>query len=126
MIYSSLINDINEAFSSFKKPSIIYAAPASEDISKGEYLVIQQDYCSILRDEMTYEQCSMMIIDGQLISDEALCYFIPRLARAVFQENGNQFLLYRRLENLNKNFLSQEKKYCWNCLLAVSKSLNKK
>lgn len=34
MIYDSVLNDIHKAFSSFKKPSIIYAAPESGDISK--------------------------------------------------------------------------------------------
>lgn len=123
MMYDSVLNDINKAFSSFKKPSIIYAAPESGDISKGEYLAIQQDYCGISRDEMTYEQCSMMIIDRPLISDEALCYFLPRLARAVFQENGNEFLLYRRLEYINKNLFNQKQKILLECLIGSLKEV---
>lgn len=121
MNYTSLLDDIEKAFSSFTKPLIIYAAPTNTDITKGEYSAIQQDYCSISRDEMTYEQCSMMIIDGALISDESLCYFLPRLARAVFQESGNEFLLYRRLEYLDKNLLSQEQKTILDCLITSLK-----
>ncbi len=72
---------------------------------------------------MTYEQCAMMLVDRSLISDEALCYFLPRLARAVFQEGGNEYLLYRRLEALNKNLLNQEQKKILNCLITSLKEL---
>lgn len=123
MNYTSLLDDIEKAFSSFTRPLIIYAAPANTDITKGDYSAIQQDYGSISRSEMTYEQCSMMIIDGPLISDESLCYFLPRLARAVFQENGNEYLLYRRLEYLDKNLLSQEQKTILDCLITSLKEL---
>jgi hypothetical protein len=123
MNYTSLLDDIEKAFSSFTKPLIIYAVPANTDITKGDYLAIQQDYGSISRDEMTYEQCSMMIIDAPLISDESLCYFLPRLARAVFQKSGNEFLLYRRLEYLDKNLLSQKQKTIIECLITSLKEL---
>lgn len=65
----------------------------------------------------------MMIIDGALISDESLCYFLPRLARAIFQENGNEYLLYRRLEYLDKNLLSQEQKTILEPLITSFKKL---
>jgi hypothetical protein len=123
MKYTSLLNDIEKAFSSFQKPLIIYAASANTDITKGDYSAIQQNYCSISRDEMTYEQCSMMITDGALISDESLCYFLPRLAMAVFQESGNEYLLYQRLEYLDKNLLSQEQKTILECLITSLKEL---
>ena len=123
MKYISLLDDIDKAFSSFTKPSIIYAAPANIDITKGDYSAIQQDYGSVSRDEMTYEQCSMMIVDGILISDESLCYSLPRLARAVFQESGNEYLLYRRLEYLDKNLFSQEQKTILDCLITSLKEL---
>lgn len=118
-----LLDDIERFFSNFAKPLIIYAAPLSADIIKGEYLAIQQDYCSISRDEMTAQQCSMMIIDAPLISDESLCYFLPRLARAVFQESGNENLLYRRLEYLDKNLLNQEQKTILDYLITSLKEL---
>ena len=123
MKYTSLLDDIEKAFSSFPQPLIIYAAPADTDITKGEYSAIQQDYCSISREEMTYEQCSMMLIDGTLISDESLCYFLPRLARAVFQESGNECLLYQRLEYIDKNLLIQEQKTILDCLITSLKEL---
>jgi hypothetical protein len=64
-----------------------------------------------------------MIIDAPLILDESLCYFLPRLARAVFQESGNEFLLYRRLEYLDKNLLSQKQKTILECLITSLKQL---
>lgn len=74
---------------------------------------------------MTYEQSSMMIVDGSLISDEALCYFLPRLARAIFRENGNEFLLYRRLEYINKNLFNQKQKILLECLIGSLKEFEK-
>jgi len=59
MIYASLMTLTKL---STLKPSIIYAAPESGDISKGDYW--QSCIFDISRDEMTYEQCSIMIIDG--------------------------------------------------------------
>lgn len=123
MKYTSLLNDIDKTFLSFRKPSIIYNIPADGDIIKGEYLAIQNDFGGISREAMTDEQCSMMLIDGPLISDEALCYFIPRLARSVFHESGNEYLLYRRLEKLNKNLLSPEQKEVLNYLITSLKAL---
>lgn len=121
MKYTSLLDNIERTFSSFKKPSIIYANPTDEPITKGEYLKIQHDFAGLSRDQMTYEQCSMMLVDGALISDEALCYFLPRLARAVFQEGGNEYLLYRRLERINKSLLNQEHQKIVDCLITSLK-----
>ena len=123
MKYISLLDNINKAFSSFTRPLIIYAAPANIDITKGDYSAIQQDYGSVSRDEMTYEQCSMMIVDGVLISDASLRYFLPRLARAVFQEGANEYLLYRRLEHFDKYPLNQEQKTILDCLITSLKEL---
>lgn len=123
MNHTSLVYNIDEAFSSFTKPLIISAAPEDTNITKGEYSAIQQDYCSISRDKMTDEQCSMMIIDGALISDKSLCYFLLKLARAVFQNAGNEYLLYRRLEYLDKNLLSQEQKTILGCFISTLKEL---
>lgn len=123
MKYISLLDNINKAFSSFAKPLIIYAAPANIDITKGDYSAIQQDYGNVSRDEMTYEQCSMMVVDGVLISDESLCYFLPRLARAVFQEGANGYLLYRRLKHFDKYPLNQEQKKILECFITSLREL---
>lgn len=88
-----------------------------------EYLAIQCDFGSILKDEMSNEQCSMMICDNSLISDEALCYFLPRLARYALQEKGHEYLFYRRLENISETFLSQEQKATLNQLILTLKEL---
>lgn len=62
MEYTSVLNDIEKAFSSFTKPLRIYAAPVNTDITKGEYSAIQHDYGDISRSEMTYEQCSIDLL----------------------------------------------------------------
>lgn len=72
---------------------------------------------------MTSEQCSMMLIDGTLISDEALCYFLPRLAKAVFEERRNEYFLYNRLEKIDKNLLNQEQRQVVDRLITSLKKL---
>ena len=126
MKYTSLLDDIDKAFSSFRKPSKIHTAPENNSITKGEYLAIQHNFGGILREKITDKQCSMILVDGSLISDEALCYFLTRLVTAVFPERGNEYLLYRRLEHLDRNLLSQEQKKMLDCLITSLKELEKK
>ncbi|HAZ43739.1 MAG TPA: hypothetical protein DDW76_10425 [Cyanobacteria bacterium UBA11369] len=119
-----LMDQIDRAFSGVKKPSIIHNSPSSGAVA-GEYLAIGNDFGSILKDEMSDAQCSMMIYDSSLISDEALCYYLPRLARAALQKRGLEDMLYRRLEKINKTFLSQEQKAALNHLIFTLKELER-
>lgn len=105
---TSLLDDVDQAFSNLSKPSIMYTIPTNKILNRGEYQAVQHDFSGISRDEMTDEQYSMMLIDGALISDQALCYFLPKLAKTVFQERRNEDFLYNRLEKLDKNLLNQE------------------
>ncbi len=120
----SLLDDINQAFSTFKKPFLIPILP-EKGVLEGEYLAIQRDFDKISKDEMSDEQCSMMICDSWLISDAALCYFLPRLARSVLQKRGLGDLLYSRLEKINETFLNQEQKAILNRLIFILKELEK-
>ncbi len=71
---NSLLETIKKSFSDYKKPSIIYKLPPGGVVTN-EYLAIQRDFGNLLKPEMSDEQCSMMLCDSWLISDQALCYF---------------------------------------------------
>ena len=58
---------------------------------------------------MSEHQCSMMLCDIWMISDEALCYFLPKLANKLLQERGYEDI-YRRLRNINPAILNSEQK----------------
>jgi hypothetical protein len=103
------LNDIERAFSELKRPSKIYAPPALEENVKGEYLAIQQDFGKVSPKEMSEHQCSMMFCDIWMISDEALCYFLPNLANKSLQKRGYEDI-YRRLININPGSLNCEQK----------------
>ncbi|MBD1838697.1 ankyrin repeat domain-containing protein [Coleofasciculus sp. FACHB-501] len=120
----SLLDDINQAFSAFKKPLIIPILP-KKGVIEGEYLAIQRDFGEVLKDEMSDEQCLMMICDYSLISDEALCYFLPRLARSVLQERGFSDLFCSRIEKINEIFLNREQKAILNRLIITLKDIEK-
>ena len=74
---------------------------------------------------MTDKQCVMIICDGPLISDEALCYFLARIARRVFLQGDLEDLLYRSLEYLDTTLLNQEQKSTVNQLIDALKELEK-
>ncbi|MBD1890328.1 ankyrin repeat domain-containing protein [Coleofasciculus sp. FACHB-SPT9] len=124
MKYSSLLEDINQAFSGLKKPLLIPILP-EKGVLEGEYLAIQQDFGEFSKNEMSDEQCSMMICDAWLISDEALCYFLPRLARSVLQNRGFEDFLYRRIEKINETLLNQKQKMILNRLIFTLKDIEK-
>jgi hypothetical protein len=109
MKYNHLLHDIERAFSELKRPSTIYTPPALEENFKGEYLAIQQDFGNVSPKEMSEHQCSMMLCDIWMISDEALCYFLPKLANKLLQERGYEDI-YRRLININPALLNSEQK----------------
>lgn len=121
---NSLLDEIDQAFSGFKKPFLIPIIP-EKGVLEGEYLAIQQDFGEISKNEMSDEQCSMMICDSWLISDEALYYFLPRLARSVLQERGFEYLLYSRLKKINEILLNQEQKVILNRLIFNLKDIEK-
>jgi hypothetical protein len=109
MKYNHLLHDIERAFSELNRPSTIYAPPALEENVKGEYLAIQQDFGNVSPKEMSEHQCSMMLCDIWMISDEALCYFLPKLANKFLQQRGYEDI-YRRLININPAILNPEQK----------------
>ncbi|MCP2727757.1 ankyrin repeat domain-containing protein [Limnofasciculus baicalensis] len=124
MKHSYLLSNIEKCFSKFKKPAIIYKIPESGVVTN-DYLDIQRDFGNLLPSEMTDQQCSMMICDGPLISDEALCYFLARIARRVLLQGGLEDLLYRRLEYLDTTLLNREQKFTVNQLIDALKELEK-
>lgn len=117
-----LLDNLEKLFSGYTKPSIIYNL-SPEEVVTNEYLAIQRDFGSLLKNEMSDEQCSMMICDSWLISDQALCYFLPRIAKMVLQNRGYEDLLYRRLESLNTTFLDQDQKAIVNHLITTLKKI---
>jgi hypothetical protein len=107
-----ILTELDSVFKDSERPSIIYA---SFDTDKNvevdsERKQIQHDFENEVRDKMSYYKCFMMIVDGALISEKAYFYFLPRLARAVIEENGNEILLLIRLKQMNLKMLSPEKK----------------
>lgn len=93
---------VNAAFGDMPRPSRI----AVDDV--GESQAIEDDFQAMTREDMTYADASMMLVDAALISDRALAYFLPRLAHAVLTEGGNAFLLARRLEMFDRRGVSEQ------------------
>jgi ankyrin repeat protein len=124
MKHSYLLSNIEKGFSKFKKPAIIYKILESGVVTN-DYLDIQRDFGNLLPSEMIDKQCAMMICDSPLISDESLCYFLPRIARRALLQGGLEDLLYRRLEYLDQTLLDQEQKSTVNQLIEALKELEK-
>lgn len=97
-----LISELENDFSSFERPIVIYQESITEEKRR-----IQNELGHRIREDMDYEECTLFLFEGPLISDEAYLYFLPRLARAVFYEDANEFFMYRRLERINQSILTE-------------------
>lgn len=117
-----LISRVYRAFADVNKPTIVHNLSSSETVA-GEYLEIQNDLGCLSRDELSYPQCSMTICDSFLISDEAFCYYLPALAKAVLQKSGLHELLCSRIEKIDRSFLNPEQKAAIDDLIYTLKKI---
>lgn len=72
----------------------------------GESRLIQRDFGYLDPEHMTYADAANMVIDAALVTDAAITYFLPRLARAAIEQVANAELLQRRLLALDADALS--------------------
>lgn len=73
-----------------------------------EYRSIEADFGGRKREELSYPECSMLLVDGAMVTPEAFFYFLPRLAEAVLHEEGDWVLLGLRLDALGTDLLNSE------------------
>lgn len=107
--YTTIIDNIKKHFSNFPRVNnILHNDNPDEDVNYRVYIDIQNDYGNLIPDEIDYDTCAMIICDLELLSDDAVYYFLPRLVKAVFVEDGNELLLRLRLENLKTSSLDTE------------------
>jgi hypothetical protein len=107
MKYENLIIELNRIFPDVNPPEKVTSCATTKDLKDDfECMSIERDFAQRNRDSLSYRDCSMLIIDSALISDEAFTYFIPRLAKAVISESGDAFLLSNRLKKIKR--LSRE------------------
>lgn len=105
--YKKLIKEVQEAFKKWPQPSNIYLN-TGDGKSYKENEEIQSYFEHLTPETMNYEEASMMIHDFCLISDEAYCYFLPRLAKAVFEEGSNETFFYKRLKEIDPTILNNK------------------
>jgi hypothetical protein len=97
--------ELFEKFAMYERPNRIAAIGAEDDY---ELNSIQREFEKVNRENMTYEQSSMMIIDNSLINPLAFWYFLPVLAKYVISEGGDFVMLFLQLDQMDKSSLSQE------------------
>ena len=56
---------------------------------------------------MTDYDAKMMLIDSALINEDAILYFLPKLAEVVLKENIHQDFLKGQINHINKTKLSE-------------------
>ena len=79
---------------------------AAKDNTNVDYecKLVEEQFANKPREELSDYDCSMLIIDSALLLDEAFKYFIPRVAKAVFEDEGDAYMFgntLKRLKNLN-------------------------
>ncbi len=105
--YSELISKVKATFEGFKRPErITIFGEISEEMS-----LIEADFKKLLKDDMKHYECVMMVIDGALISDEAILYFLPKLVELTLKDEGHHFLFSQRLKSLDISNLNDMQKH---------------
>jgi hypothetical protein len=107
---NKLINILESKFTRAECPKNITVCSEKDHFKRDEECKsIERDFAGKDRNDMSYNDCSAMIIDGPLIKKEAFLYFLPRLAKAVFEEDGDSFMLLQNLESFNLEAFSKDK-----------------
>ncbi|MFZ2960403.1 MAG: hypothetical protein WA705_26280 [Candidatus Ozemobacteraceae bacterium] len=91
------IDALKEAFEHRSRPTHVRVVGVPGDVA---LLQIDKDFGSLTREEMSYQNASMMVLDSTLIVPEAFWYFFPRIAELILLENGDYYMLTIRLEEL--------------------------
>jgi hypothetical protein len=98
------LRELYAAFQGWPQPNRV-----TEDVPDDlERQMIERDFGGKSGDDLTYRQCSMLLVDGALVSANAYFFFLPRLARAVLQEGGDWVLLELRLDALGRERLNPQ------------------
>ncbi len=126
MNYDNLINEININFIRIKKPkNILYKNIKEEDRIKDIYKNIIKDYGNLSTTEIDEKLLSMIYCDLDLLSDDMILYFLPKLVIKIFKKNSDPFLLYKRLEMLDFDLLNKNQKNIIKKLISELKNYEK-
>ena len=106
---SQYIERLPSLFRKFSRPKIVHNKPDG-DVDR-QRAAIQKDIAMLDRNDASIEQCSMIVCDSALMSDEALIYFLPVLIqRIVNGEIATGDLLAARLQNLKVHLDFEQEK----------------
>jgi ankyrin repeat protein len=76
------------------------------------------EYLAIPRDAIVDNTAAMMTVDAAMMSDEAVFYLLPVLARSALFGSSDPYLLSLRLERLDRSSLSAAQHSALDALLA--------
>ncbi len=101
IIYDQMIKELYSTFEFENPPSTITTCKSNKNKPLDfECSSIEDDFANRDRKSLNYKECSMMLIDGPLLTTDAVLYFLPRLFEAVVKEGGDAYFLSLRLTEL--------------------------
>jgi len=119
MEYHNIIKKINEEFSGIKRPKdILYYDISEKDRNNKIYQKIIKDYGELEIDNIDNSFCSMIICDLELLNEEIVIYFLPKLVEHVFNTDGNAFLLKQRIKKIDRKYLNENQQIVLKKLIA--------
>ncbi len=111
-----VLKKVYEAFYAISKPKRISSKSVHID---NERMQIEEYFKNADRDNMSYEEVSMMLVDGALIDPDAYLYFLPKLAETVLIRGADGFLLNLRLKDINYNNLTSKQAEAIESLITI-------
>jgi hypothetical protein len=107
----SLITETKNLLKNKTIPKYLFKCDNKITESNSTYFDMNLEYSKLKPNEtMSYNDSAMIIMDGELLKDSTILYFLPRLIIAVFKEEGNEDLLLWRLESIDSSVLNPKKK----------------
>ena len=125
MRYKKLLSEIKAAFQRFNPPENIYSESGSFSEVSSASQRIQKEFHGKKREDLTTEECAILIFENGTISDKAYYYFLPRLAQAVFTEGADEFLFYSHIEKMSFSLLDDNQKKVINKLIKALKEIER-
>ena len=103
-----LVQTTRHVFEKRKKPALLVERAHYENPQDYECHSIQHDFAKKSRQDLSYQDCSMFLIDALLITDEAFLHYLPRVVYGVFCEGNDQTLFLSRLQTIDRSPLTAE------------------
>ncbi len=120
---TALLQTTNAVFEKWEEPKLLVEQAHYENPQDYECHSIQEDFVPKSRYDLSYQDCSMLLIDASLITDAAFLYYLPGIAHGVFYDGNDQMFFLSRLRTVDTDLLADDECQVLHDLLLATQEL---